>query len=56
MPWKTTGASKGKRKRTEEPVEIPAPKQQKIAVVDTMELDEMRALPSWANDSDELDF
>jgi len=58
-PWKaagvtTTGA--GKRKRSEEPEENPAPKQQKIAAVDTMEEEPSGTLPIWADDSDQSDF
>jgi len=55
-PWTATGASEGKRKSTEEPEETPVPKQQKIAAVDTMELEDTRALPSCSNDSDKKDF
>jgi len=57
-PWKAAGATTaetGKRKRSEETNETPGAKQQKIAAVETME-DGPRALPIWADDSDQSDF
>jgi len=44
----------GKLKCSEEPEENPVPKQQKIAAV--MEEEPSRALPIWADDSDQSDF
>jgi len=58
-PWKAAGVTTteaGKRKCSEEPGENPAPKQQKIAAVDTMEVEPSRTLPIWADDSDQSDF
>ena len=56
-PWKVAGVSApGKRKHTEEPEETPAPKQQKIAAVDTMEIENPCTLPIWANNGEESDF
>jgi len=56
-PWKAAGVTtmgEGKGKRSEELEENPAPKQQKIATV--MEEGPSRALPIWADDSDQSDF
>ena len=56
-PWKAAGVTTSeKQKRSEEPAEIPAPKQQKITAVDTMEVEPSWTLPIWANASDQLDF
>jgi len=58
-PWKAAGVTTteiGKQKRSEEPEEKPAPKQQKIAAVNAMEEQPSQALPIWAIDSDQLDF
>jgi hypothetical protein len=45
----------GKRKREDEPATQPA-KQQRIAAVETMEVDQSRPLPPWAEDSEGSDF
>jgi len=37
-PWKASAAIQGKRKGSEEPEDFPAPKQQKVATVETMEV------------------
>ena len=58
-PWKVAGATEtGKRRRTEDAANenIMAPKQQKVGAVETMESDDHRELPMWANSSEELDF
>ena len=51
-----TAAVGEKRKRSEEPGENPAPKQQKVATVDTMELEDPQAFPQWPDSSGESDF
>jgi len=59
VPWKAAGVTTteaGKRKRSQEPEENQAPKQQMIASVDAMEEEPYRALPIWADDSDQSDF
>jgi len=58
-PWKATGITTteaGKRKRSEEPEENPASKQQKITAINAMEEEPSRTLPIWADDSDQWDF
>ena len=50
VPWKTSAVSEGKRKRSEEPEERPAAKQQKVAAVETMETN----APLW--EDSESDF
>jgi len=55
-PWKASAVSEGrKRQRSEENEEAPATKQQKVAAVETMEID-ASDVPIWAHDSDESDF
>jgi len=56
-PWKIAGVSATEKwKRSEEPEEVPAPKQQKVATIDTMEIENPRILPVWADNGDESDF
>jgi len=56
-PWKTARVSATeKRKRSEEPEEVAAPKQQKVAAIDTMEIENPRTLPVWADNGEESDF
>jgi len=59
-PWNVSGVTKRpKRQRTEEKEdreEVPAAKQQKVATVETLEIDD-RELPLWADESgEESDF
>jgi len=51
-PWKTAAVTDGKRKRSEEPEDQPAAKQQKIAAVETM--DTNAVAPLW--EDSESDF
>jgi len=55
--WKRAWVSATeKRKCSEEPEEVPAPKQQKVAAIDTMEIEDPRTLPIWADNDEESDF
>jgi len=54
--WKATAAVREKRKRSEEPEDDSVPKQQKVAAVETTELEDPQAFLLWPDSSGELDF
>jgi len=55
-PWKAAAAATEKRKCSEEPEENPVPKQQKVAAVEAMELEDPQAFPLWPDSSRESHF
>jgi len=43
-PWKAAGTTEGKRKREDEAEELPVTKQQKVAAVETMDMEAVAPL------------